>query len=186
MAAELWELRSLLAREQIRDCLGNVARGEDRRNAELIAASYWPEASIDFGIFAGDLHEYLAWVVPGLACDAGDPTRAGPERHSDVGGHRVGRNPRDWPTTGWPPMQVIATPSSADATSIGWSKRGGVMAHRATHHALRLVPGRRRLCRLVAWTHGHAVSGRHITAAVRYGDHSETLFGDRWPAAEPK
>ena len=42
-----------------------MARGEDRRNAELIAASYWPQAIIDHGIFTGTFDDYLAWVVPG-------------------------------------------------------------------------------------------------------------------------
>jgi hypothetical protein len=59
------ELKDLLAREQIRDCIARLARGEDRRSAELISASYWPDASTDFGMFAGSFAEYLAWVVPG-------------------------------------------------------------------------------------------------------------------------
>lgn len=56
---ELWD------REKIRDCLARLARGEDRRNAELIAGAYWPSAVVDLGIFAGSFDEYLAWVVPG-------------------------------------------------------------------------------------------------------------------------
>lgn len=59
------ELAELLDREKIRSCLARLARGEDRRNAELIAGSYWPQAIIDYGIFAGTFDEYLAWVVPG-------------------------------------------------------------------------------------------------------------------------
>lgn len=59
------ELQALLDREQIRDCLVRLARGEDRRNAGAITASYWPDASADYGIFAGNFDEYLAWVVPG-------------------------------------------------------------------------------------------------------------------------
>ena len=31
----------------------------------LIGESFWPDATIDFGIFAGSFDEYLAWVVPG-------------------------------------------------------------------------------------------------------------------------
>ena len=59
------ELADLLARDKIRDCLARLARGEDRRNAQLIAGSYWPQAIIDHGIFTGTFDEYLAWVVPG-------------------------------------------------------------------------------------------------------------------------
>ncbi|MGO9040527.1 MAG: nuclear transport factor 2 family protein [Mycobacterium sp.] len=59
------ELADLLARDKIRGCLARLARGEDRRNAELITASYWPRAVVDHGIFTGTLVDYLAWVVPG-------------------------------------------------------------------------------------------------------------------------
>jgi SnoaL-like domain len=59
------ELTELLDREKIRDCLARLARGEDRRNAELITAAYWPAAIVDLGIFTGSFDEYLAWVVPG-------------------------------------------------------------------------------------------------------------------------
>jgi hypothetical protein len=59
------ELKLYLAREKIRDCLTRLARGEDRRDAALIAASYWPDSITDYGVFAGNFDEYLAWVVPG-------------------------------------------------------------------------------------------------------------------------
>lgn len=54
-----------VAREAIRHCLARLARGEDRRDAALISASYWPDARLDFGMFKGDFDAYLAWVVPG-------------------------------------------------------------------------------------------------------------------------
>ncbi|SPM33944.1 hypothetical protein MRAB57_1751 [Mycobacterium rhizamassiliense] len=59
------QLKRLLDRDQIRDCLARLARGEDRRNSELITGAYWPAAVIDYGIFSGTLEQYLAWVVPG-------------------------------------------------------------------------------------------------------------------------
>jgi hypothetical protein len=59
------ELRALLDRERIRDCIARLARGEDRRNAELIRASYWPDSTTDYGVFAGSFEQYLTWVVPG-------------------------------------------------------------------------------------------------------------------------
>jgi hypothetical protein len=59
------ELTALLDREQIRDCIARLARGEDRRDAGLIGGSFWPDAAVDLGMFAGTFDEYLAWVVPG-------------------------------------------------------------------------------------------------------------------------
>lgn len=59
------DLTSLLDREAIRDCLARVARGEDRRDPQLLRGAYWPDATDDHGIFVGSFKEYLAWVVPG-------------------------------------------------------------------------------------------------------------------------
>lgn len=59
------DLVALLDRESIRDCIIRVARGEDRRDAASISASFWSDAAIDFGIFAGSFSEYLEYVVPG-------------------------------------------------------------------------------------------------------------------------
>jgi hypothetical protein len=58
-------LAELAARERIRDCVVRLARGEDRRDAELVRGCFWPDAAVDFGIFAGDFAQYLDWVVPG-------------------------------------------------------------------------------------------------------------------------
>jgi hypothetical protein len=58
-------LSNLIDREKIRDCLARLSRGEDRRDASLLKASYWPDATDDHGVFAGTFEEYLAWVVPG-------------------------------------------------------------------------------------------------------------------------
>jgi hypothetical protein len=60
-----YDLTALLARDQIRDCTARLARGEDRRNAELISTCFWPDAKVDLGVFVGSFAEYLAWVVPG-------------------------------------------------------------------------------------------------------------------------
>jgi hypothetical protein len=59
------ELRALLERDKIRECVARLARGEDRRDAKLISASYWPDSTTDYGVFVGPFDEYLAWVVPG-------------------------------------------------------------------------------------------------------------------------
>ena len=59
------ELKALVEREKIRECIGRLARGEDRRDAELISASYWQDSTTDYGVFVGSFDKYLAWVVPG-------------------------------------------------------------------------------------------------------------------------
>lgn len=59
------EMQAIVARDAIRHCLARLARGEDRRSAELIRASWWPEATFDYGVHKGDFETYLAWVVPG-------------------------------------------------------------------------------------------------------------------------
>jgi hypothetical protein len=59
------ELKTLLERDRIRRCVERLARGEDRRDAELLRSSFWPDSAIDFGVFAGSFDAYLAWVVPG-------------------------------------------------------------------------------------------------------------------------
>jgi hypothetical protein len=65
MAAITDELKALLDRDQIRDCIARLARGEDRRDAKIIGASCWPDSTTDYGVFLGSFSEYLAWVVPG-------------------------------------------------------------------------------------------------------------------------
>lgn len=65
MDATSQELKSFLDRESIRECIARLARGEDRRNAALISASYWADSITDYGVFKGKFDEYLAWVVPG-------------------------------------------------------------------------------------------------------------------------
>lgn len=59
------ELQVLLDREKIRECIARLARGEDRRDAALLTVSYWPDATIDFGMFLGSFDKYLEFVVPG-------------------------------------------------------------------------------------------------------------------------
>ncbi len=42
------ELNGLLDREQIRDRIARLARGEDRRDPALITAAYWPDSTTFF------------------------------------------------------------------------------------------------------------------------------------------
>ena len=59
MEAITKELQSLLERERIRDCIARLARGEDRRNAELIRACYWPDSTNDYGVFFGTFDQSI-------------------------------------------------------------------------------------------------------------------------------
>lgn len=59
------DVQELLVRETLRAVLAALARGEDRRDAALISSAFWPDATVDFGVFRGCFAEYLAWVVPG-------------------------------------------------------------------------------------------------------------------------
>lgn len=63
--AMMISIDQMLAREQIRERIATLARGEDRRDAALITAAYWPDSVTDYGVFKGSFDEYLAWVVPG-------------------------------------------------------------------------------------------------------------------------
>jgi hypothetical protein len=65
MTSDTEELSAFLDKEKIRECIVRLARGEDRRDAALISASYWPDSTTDYGVFEGGFDEYLAWVVPG-------------------------------------------------------------------------------------------------------------------------
>ena len=65
MDASADELKAFLDREKIKDCIARLARGEDRRDAELIRACWWPDSTFDYAVKKGPFPEYLAWVVPG-------------------------------------------------------------------------------------------------------------------------
>jgi hypothetical protein len=59
------ELQGLLDRERIRRRVALLARAEDRRDAAAVTAAFWPDSTVDYGIFQGDFAAYLAWVTPG-------------------------------------------------------------------------------------------------------------------------
>lgn len=65
MSSESNRLEQWLDRLDIIDCIARLARGEDRRSAELISGSFSPDAIIDMGVFKGPFDQYLEWVVPG-------------------------------------------------------------------------------------------------------------------------
>ncbi|WP_328392984.1 nuclear transport factor 2 family protein [Nocardia sp. NBC_00416] len=59
------EIATILAHARIRDCVVRLARGEDRRDPTLVKDAFWPDATVDFGIFDGTFDQYLNWVIPG-------------------------------------------------------------------------------------------------------------------------
>lgn len=58
-------LQAVVDKAQITEAIVRLARGEDRRNADLIRSSWWPDATYDYGVQNGSFDEYLDWVVPG-------------------------------------------------------------------------------------------------------------------------
>ena len=58
-------LTGLVDREKIRDRLARLSRGLDRRDPDLIRASYWPGATDDQGVATCSVDELIGWVVPG-------------------------------------------------------------------------------------------------------------------------
>lgn len=65
MDTDSQNLRALLDRHGIRQCIVRMARGEDRRNGEMIRTCCWPDSITDYGVFKGDFEAYYAWVIPG-------------------------------------------------------------------------------------------------------------------------
>jgi hypothetical protein len=59
------ELQAMLDQHKVRDCVARLARGEDRRDADIIKDCFWPDATFDYAMYKGVFAEYLAWVVPG-------------------------------------------------------------------------------------------------------------------------
>lgn len=57
--------QALIDKEAIRDCIARLARGEDRRQPEVLSACFWPDSTFDYAMYKGSFPEYLAWVTPG-------------------------------------------------------------------------------------------------------------------------
>lgn len=58
-------LATVADKAEIVQCIVRVARGEDRRDEQLIGSGFAPDAIIDMGVFRGSYPEYIGWVVPG-------------------------------------------------------------------------------------------------------------------------
>lgn len=58
-------VQALINKEAIRDCIARLARGEDRRQPDVLSACFWPDSTFDYAMYKGSFPEYLAWVTPG-------------------------------------------------------------------------------------------------------------------------
>ncbi len=58
------DIRWLLDREEIRDCLARYTRGLDRHDLILLASAFWPDAQIIYGdMFTGPRDEFARWAL---------------------------------------------------------------------------------------------------------------------------
>ena len=53
----------IIAKDQIREVIHQVARGTDRLDPDLIAGGYWPDGFDDHNSFRGGPVEFAAWVL---------------------------------------------------------------------------------------------------------------------------
>jgi hypothetical protein len=60
------ELRSLLDKDAIRDCLYLYCRGIDRADEDLLRAVYWPDANDSHGAYVGTASGFIDQAVPRL------------------------------------------------------------------------------------------------------------------------
>jgi ketosteroid isomerase-like protein len=60
------EVRELLDKQAIHEVLMRYCRGVDRRDAELLRSTYWPDAWDNHGLFAGTRDQFVDWVIPFL------------------------------------------------------------------------------------------------------------------------
>jgi hypothetical protein len=55
-------LQEAIDREAIRNCLHHLSRAVDRRDFDLLAKCYWPEAIEEHGAFNGAIADFLVWL----------------------------------------------------------------------------------------------------------------------------
>lgn len=60
----------LFSRESIRNTLYRYARGIDRKDAEEVKRSFWPDSRVNFGIFQGSGHDFAS-LIGGWFTDGG-------------------------------------------------------------------------------------------------------------------
>ena len=175
------ELAALLDREKIRECIARLARGEDRRDARLISGCFWPDATIDLGIFAGSFAEYLAWVVPGSPAIPVTQHVLGQNVIECSGGTALAE-------THMTAYHRLAADDGERDTVIGGRYLDRI-DRRGTHWRIgqrtMLYDWYQDLGRSIDWSQGLMglpFSADHYTGRS-VGDHSETFFGQgaEWP-----
>ncbi|WP_280155362.1 nuclear transport factor 2 family protein [Piscinibacter sp. XHJ-5] len=60
------ELRALVDKEAIRDCLYRYCRGIDRADEELLRSAYWPDAHDTHGAYVGSANGFIEHALPRL------------------------------------------------------------------------------------------------------------------------
>jgi hypothetical protein len=60
------DLRALLDKDAIRECLFRYCRGIDRADEELLLGVYWPDAHDSHGAYAGSASGFVAQAIPRL------------------------------------------------------------------------------------------------------------------------
>lgn len=59
--------QQLADRAAIGDVLHLHSRGLDRRDAKLLASAYWPDATVDYGVFKGSANQFAPLVIGALS-----------------------------------------------------------------------------------------------------------------------
>lgn len=57
------QVRHLLDRQEILDCITRYCRGVDRMDRDLILSAYHPDADDDHGVFVGSPEAFADWVL---------------------------------------------------------------------------------------------------------------------------
>ncbi|MEJ8839399.1 nuclear transport factor 2 family protein [Ramlibacter sp. AN1133] len=60
------DLRALLDKEAIRECLLRYCRGIDRADEELLRSAYWPDAHDSHGAYVGPVDGFIEQALPRL------------------------------------------------------------------------------------------------------------------------
>jgi len=60
------DVRALLDREAIRDCLYRYCRGIDRADEQALRSAYWPDATDQHGAYHGSAEGFIAQALPKL------------------------------------------------------------------------------------------------------------------------
>ena len=60
---EQTQLRQLLDREAIRECIYRYCRGIDRCDETALRSAYWPDATDQHGAYSGNVDGFITWAL---------------------------------------------------------------------------------------------------------------------------